>query len=189
MALSTILKKICPVCGKVAIEKSSYELFGTTHVTLECGHLLAATQLSTNVDIETCLNGIKLRPFQIEGVKRLQKASARAILADEQGLGKTIQILALLKLHPEELMPAVIVVPSSVRGQWHHEIREKCGVKGFLTQAIMSGKEMAAPGFDISITTYDLLKNENAFDIVKDKIKFLVLDECQRIKNHDTGRA
>src|SRR5262245_46737134 len=153
MALSTILKKICPVCGKVALEKSSYELFGTTHVTLECGHLLTATQLSTNVDIENCLNGIKLRPFQVEGVKKLQKANARAILADEQGLGKTIQILALIKLHREELTPAVIVVPSSVRGQWEHEIRRKYDIKAFLTQSIMSGKEMAAPGLDIYITT------------------------------------
>jgi SNF2 family DNA or RNA helicase len=129
-------------------------------------------------------------PYQVEGVEFLERANGKAILADEQGLGKTIQVLALIKLHREQLTPAVIVVPSSVKEQWHTEIRTKCGVEGFLTQVINSGKVLAAPGFDIYIITYDLLKDfDECFKYVKDQLKFVALDECQRIKNHDTGRA
>lgn len=128
-------------------------------------------------------------PYQIRGVEFLEQADARAILGDEQGLGKTIEVLALIKLHQKELLPAIITAPTTVKLQWHHEIREKCGVQGFLTQVISSGKELAAPGFDIYVTTYDLIKNEKCFDLVKDKIKLIVIDECQRIKNHLSERA
>jgi len=191
MALSSIVKLKCKECDKIAVEKSRIN-FGTSKlITLECGHVISDSVMTGGeADIAHILNGCTLMDYQVEGVKFLQQANGRAILADEQGLGKTIEILALIKLHQKELTPAVIVVPSSVKLQWHHEIINKCGVAGFLTQVIDSGKVMAAPGFDIYVTTYDLLKNaETCFDMVKGDIKLVVLDECQRIKNHDTGRA
>lgn len=190
MALSSIIKQKCPTCNKVAVEKSRI-MFGTKRlIALECGHTVGEDVLkSQNLDIAHILNNCTLMDYQVAGVEFMQNANARCILGDEQGLGKTIEILALLKLHREELTPAVLVMPSSVKEQWHREIRDKCGVEGFLTQVIDSGKVFAAPGFDIYITTYDLLKNEDCFKFVADSIKFVALDECQRIKNHDTGRA
>ena len=190
MALSSIIKQTCKECGKIAVEKSRISFSGSKLITLECGHVTSDEVMSTHKDIATILNGCTLMKYQVEGVEFLQAANARAILADEQGLGKTIEVLALIKLHQKELLPAVIVVPSSVKLQWHHEILQKCGVEGFLTQVIDSGKILASPGFDIYITTYDLLKNfDEAFKLVKGTIKLVILDECQRIKNHDTGRA
>lgn len=190
MALSSIIKLTCDQCGKIAVEKSRIDFGASKLITLECGHVMSADKLATKKDVKNILKGCTLMDYQVEGVEFLQQANARAILADEQGLGKTIEILALISLHRDELTPAVIVVPSSVKEQWHSEIRTKCGIHGFLTQVINSGKVLAAPGFDIYIITYDLLKNfEECFALVKDNIKFVVLDECQRIKNHDTGRA
>ena len=189
MALSSIIKKNCSVCNRVAVEKSRIS-FGTSKlITLECGHVTSEEVLTSTNDITTILNGCKLMPYQVAGVEFLQNADARAILSDEQGLGKTIQALALIKLHQTKLLPAIIVCPTTVKLQWHHEIINKCGVAGFLTQVIGSSKELAAPGFDIYITTYDLLKNEKSFELVKDSIKFVVIDECQRIKNHLSERA
>jgi SWI/SNF-related matrix-associated actin-dependent regulator 1 of chromatin subfamily A len=189
MALSTIIRKTCKECGKIAVEKSHIQFGGKKIVYLECGHKTSEEILQTNVDIASILNGCKLMPYQVKGVEFLQKADAKALLADEQGLGKTIQALALLKLHRDELLPCIIASPTTVKLQWHHEILDKCGVQGFLTQVIASNKELAAPGFDIYVTTYDLLKNEKCFDLVKDNIKTIILDECQRIKNHLSGRA
>jgi SNF2 family DNA or RNA helicase len=189
MALSSIVKQTCKECGKLAVEKSRIN-FGTSKIiTLECGHVTSEEILSTSQDITTVLNGCKLMPYQVEGVEFLQQSDARALLADEQGLGKTIMALALIKLHREELTPAIVACPTTVKLQWHHEILNKCGVEGFLTQVIGSGKELAAPGFDIYVTTYDLLKNEKCFELVKDRIKLVILDECQRIKNHLSERA
>lgn len=190
MALSQILKKTCEACGKIAVEKSRIS-FGTSKlITLECGHV-TTEEVIISADYSSIVSsdGRKLMPYQIDGVKFLESAGGRAILSDEQGLGKTVQALALLKLHRDKLIPAIIVCPTTVKLQWHHEIIRWCGVNGYLTQVISSSKELAAPGFDIYITTYDLLKTEKCFELVKDNIKFIVIDECQRIKNHLSERA
>ncbi len=190
MALSSIVKQIWKECGKVAIEKSRIS-FGTSKlITLECGHV-TSDEVLAGADYSTIVSsdGRKLMHYQIEGVKFLEQADARALLADEQGLGKTIQALAILKLHQKELLPAIIVCPTNVKLQWHHEIIRWCGVQGFLTQVISSGKELAAPGFDVYVTTYDLLKKDECFKLVRDNIKFVIIDECQRIKDHLSGRA
>src|SRR5258706_525125 len=190
MALSSIVKKTCAACGKIAVERSRIN-FGTSKlITLECGHLTHEEVLvSANYSSIVSSDGRKLMPYQIDGVKFLEQADAKAILADEQGLGKTVQLSALLKLHPKELLPCIITCPTTIKLQWHHEIIRWCGVKGYLCQVISGGKELAAPGFDIYITTYDLLKNEKCFELVKDNIKTVVIDECQRIKNHLSDRA
>lgn len=187
MALSTIIKQTCKQCDKIAVEKSRIN-FGTSKIiTLECGHVTSEDVLSSQADIATILNGCKLMPYQVKAVEFLQQADARALLADEQGLGKTIECLALIKLHQQTLLPAVIICPTTVKLQWMHELINKAGIK--LVQVIGSSKELAAPGFDVYITTYDLLKTEKCFEMIKDSIKFVVIDECQRIKNHLSGRA
>jgi SNF2 family DNA or RNA helicase len=188
MALSSIIKLTCDQCGKVAVEKSRVSFGNSKIIFLECGHSISESVM-TSSGIANILNGTTLWKYQVDGVEFLERSNARALLADDQGLGKTVQILALIKLHREELTPCIVTAPSSVTNQWHTEIRNKCGVEGFLTQVIKSGKELAAPGFDIYVTTYDLLKNEKCFDLVKDKIKLVVIDECQRIKNHTSDRA
>ena len=190
MALSSIIKKNCTICNKVAVEKSRIS-FGTSKlITLECGHVTTEEVLiGADYNSIKSSDGRSLMQYQIAGVQFLEQADARAILSDEQGLGKTVQALALLKLHKEKLLPAIIVCPTTVKLQWHHEIIRWCGVNGYLTQVISSSKELAAPGFDIYITTYDLLKTEKCFEFVADKIKFVIIDECQRIKNHLSDRA
>ena len=187
MALSSIVKLTCSKCGKIAVEKSRISFGSTKLITLACGHVITENAM-TSTDVKNILNGTTLWDYQVEGVKFLENANARALLADEQGLGKTLQVMALIKLHPV-LKPAVVVAPASVTLQWHHEFLQRCGVEGFLTQVIGSGKEMAIPGFDIYVVTYDMLKNEKMFDLVKGNIKLVVIDECQRIKDHTSGRA
>lgn len=203
MSLSTIIKQTCQAniaekgqpakpCGKIAVEMTRIKLGNTFLITLECGHLITEGQLGSADDLYTSIkskDGKYLMPFQIDGVKRMEQANARAILADMQGLGKTVQALALLKLHQHELLPAIIIPPSTVKLQWFWEIDRWLGQKGFLTQVISSGKEFCAPGFNIYIVTYDMAKNEEMFRFVKDDIKCVILDECQRIKNHLSDRA
>lgn len=190
MALSSIIRKTCKHCGKIAVEKSRID-FGTSKlITLECGHI-STEEVLIGADYNSIVSsdGRKLMPYQVDGIKFLEQSDARAILSDEQGLGKTVQALALLKLHREKLTPAIIVCPTTVKLQWHHEIIRWCGVNGYLTQVINSSKEIAAPGFNIYITTYDLLKTEKCFAHVANNIRFVVIDECQRIKNHLSERA
>ena len=192
MALTSILKEECPTCGKVAVEKSKTKIGNTTIIKLMCGHSVMKAMLRTQDDKYKAIkssDGYKLRQYQIDGIKFLEQADANAILADEQGTGKTIHIQGLLQLHPEELLPAILVCPTTVKSQWMHETIRWNGRKyPFTVQVINSGKEIALPGFGLYIITYDILKKPEVFDMVDD-VKTIIIDECQRIKNHLSERA
>ncbi len=185
MALSSILKKRCPTCDKVAIEKSSIDLGTAKMITLECGHVMFGSSLAASSAVITSTDGRSLMPYQLAGVTFAEKANARCLIADEQGLGKTVQAGGLLKLHLEELTPCIIVTKTRVKVQMMREMMRWTSSKK--VQAIFTSKEVAIPGFDIIVTTYDMLKNDHVFDMIEPKT--LILDECQQIKNHLSERA
>jgi hypothetical protein len=63
--------------------------------------------------------GGELKPFQRAGVSYLL-AQRRAFLADEQGLGKTIEALATLEA--DGAYPAIVVCPASLKLNWLREL-------------------------------------------------------------------
>jgi len=194
MSLTQIIRQICPTCNKVAVEQSRLKLGKTTIIKLACGHILHSESLGSTTeqyDSVVFSDGCKPRAYQIDAVKFAEESNVRCIIADEQGLGKTIEVCALLRLHPQKLLPCVIVVPTTVKLQWMREIHRICGNgKEFLTQVIQSGKERAMPGFQVYIITYDMLKKEDLFSFLPDgTIKTIIIDECQRVKNHLSDRA
>src|SRR5207249_1394604 len=63
--------------------------------------------------------GGELRPFQRAGV-RYALESRRLFIADEQGLGKTVEALALLE--EDDAFPAVVICPASLKLNWQREI-------------------------------------------------------------------
>ncbi len=192
MSLTHILKLECPVCHKLAVESSRLTIGKSKLVKLQCGHLLAAEILikeESEYDSLIFSDGARPRPYQIDGIKFGEASGVRFILGDEQGLGKTIEALCLLKLHPEKLLPAVYVCPTTIKIQVMRELHRICGSgPEFLTQVIHTGKEKAMPGFKVYIVTYDMLKKEDLFQYVPE-IKTIFIDECQRIKNHLSDRA
>jgi hypothetical protein len=62
--------------------------------------------------------GGELQPFQHAGVRYLLKRR-RSFLADEQGLGKTVQALATLEV--DGAYPAVVVCPAGMKLTWQRE--------------------------------------------------------------------
>jgi len=64
--------------------------------------------------------GGELRPFQRAGVA-YTLAQRRAFIADEQGLGKTVQALAALEA--DGAFPAAVVCPAGLKLNWEREIR------------------------------------------------------------------
>lgn len=61
-----------------------------------------------------------LRQYQKEGVQFLIACEGKAILADDMGIGKTIQAIAYLAANPN-LRPAIVAVPASLRLNWGRE--------------------------------------------------------------------
>ena len=192
MALTSIIKLECPTCHKLAVEISRLSIGKTSLIKLQCGHLINGEILikeDSDYDNIIFKDGLKPRPYQIDAIKFGEESGIRFILADEQGLGKMVESLCLIKLHPEKLLPAVIVCPTSVKIQWMRHIHWICGNgPEFLTQVIESGKQIAMPGFKIYIVTFDMLKKEDLFKLVPD-VNSIFIDECQRIKNHLSDRA
>lgn len=196
MSLTSIIRYECPKCNKAVNETSRLVIGRSTIIKLSCGHIKADESLAPTTaetyDSIVFSDGCKPRPYQIDAIKFGEKANCRFILADEQGLGKTIEVFSLVRLHPDKLLPLVYICPTTIKLQVMREIHRICGNgPEFLTQVIQSGKEKALPGFKIYIVTYDMLKNEDMFTafLPKNHIQTVIIDECQRVKNHLSDRA
>lgn len=196
MALSSIIKKTCPHCGKVAQEKDRIDLGSVKLITLECGCVVTEDTLIITRDIidpdsrYKRIGAFTPRNYQIEGMKFAEASNVRCLIADDMGLGKTLQAFGVLVLNRERLLPAIYVTKATVTHQTFHEAG-KASENKLLVQVIGSGKERALPGFDLYVMTYDRLKVEGLFDMIGglSSIKTIIFDECQAIKNHLSGRA
>ncbi|MBU0945303.1 MAG: DEAD/DEAH box helicase [Proteobacteria bacterium] len=134
----------------------------------------------------------ELRDYQIEGynwLSRLAYWGVGGCLADDMGLGKTIQSLAIV-LSLASDGPSLVVAPTSVSNNWQTEANRFTPT---LTIKTLTGKDRAQTiqelgKFDLLITTYTLLQQEN--DLLSSvKWQTVILDEAQAIKNAATKRS
>jgi len=128
----------------------------------------------------------KLRPFQIEGVKEIYKFRGRALLADEQGLGKTIQALYWI-FKCKKRRPVVIVTPASVKYAWQAEAALHLNMRVEVITGRRKKRLMTLPG-DIVIINYDILASWLPA-LKRAKAEIIVFDECHYIKNPDAKRT
>lgn len=162
--------------------------------------MLDLKQSGSNVDrIGTTLfnSHIKLTPHQIEAALFAFKSPLNkgCILADEVGLGKTIEAgIVLAQLWSEHKRRILIVAPSSLMRQWAAELFDKFN----LPSVIMDRKQ------------YNLLKRQGVSNpfVIKDKIiicsyqmcsalqddvrlaefNLCVIDEAHKLRNVWTGK-
>lgn len=122
----------------------------------------------------------ELRQFQLEGVKQIYHFSGRALLADEQGLGKTLESLYWLLKIPKR-RPVIIVTPSSMKYTWQAEAHLHFNMHTEVIDGHLKGRRTLPTG-RIIILNYDLLKSWLPA-LIKAKPHVLILDEIHRIKN------
>jgi SWI/SNF-related matrix-associated actin-dependent regulator 1 of chromatin subfamily A len=126
--------------------------------------------------------GGELRPFQRAGVSYVLHAR-RAFLADEQGLGKTVQALAALEA--DGAYPAVVICPASLKLNWQREIERWLPHR---THAIVSGTSVTAPERDILVINYEIV-HAHRVRLALRKPKALILDESHYVKNPRAKRT
>jgi SNF2 family DNA or RNA helicase len=131
--------------------------------------------------IEGVLGG-ELRPFQRAGVAYALWAR-RTFLADEQGLGKTVQALAAIEA--DDAYPAVIVCPASLKLNWQRETERWLPHRSV---AVVSGTSGAVPAADLTILNYEIVHGHRARLGLR-RPRALVLDESHYVKNPRAKRT
>ena len=141
----------------------------------------------------------ELRPYQAVGVgwlAFLERCGLGACLADDMGLGKSIELIAFL-LHLQEKdaleAPTLLVCPTSVLGNWEREVRKfgptlKVLVHHGDKRAKGKAFSTAIKGKDLIVTSYALVFRD-AKEIQGVKWQGLVLDEAQNIKNSESKQS
>jgi SNF2 family DNA or RNA helicase len=133
-------------------------------------------------------------PYQLEGMAFLMPRHS-ALLADEMGLGKTMQtILSIRLLFQSGMIRKVLLIcPKPLVFNWTRELKLWAGDLPFevfngdtQTRRAMwtvSNCPLKLVNYEILTRDADILRDEGVeFDLV-------VLDEAQRIKNHDSKTA
>ncbi|WP_127846176.1 DEAD/DEAH box helicase [Psychroflexus aestuariivivens] len=154
--------------------------------------------------------GFQLRDYQSKGVARGLELK-KYINGDEQGLGKTLQSIATLyaaKLKGEDVFPALIICPASMKETWLREWRDWTGIKSLI---LNNSVKNTWPRFiemgmaDVIITNYESLrkyfvdymppkaKMKNSMDIKMspkvDIFKSVIIDESHRCKDSKTQQT
>lgn len=136
----------------------------------------------------------ELRDYQMQGfswLARLAHWGVGACLADQMGLGKTVQALAVILMRAHE-GPTLIIAPTSVCMNWVSEAQRFAPTLNIVQfggsdrQKLLSGLQP----FDMLVCSYGLLQQEEVSQMLSQvQWQTIVLDEAQAIKNMTTKRS
>jgi SWI/SNF-related matrix-associated actin-dependent regulator 1 of chromatin subfamily A len=124
----------------------------------------------------------ELMPFQRAGVAYAVK-QRRVFIADEQGLGKTVQ--ALCAIEADGAYPAIVVCPASLKLNW---LRELVRWLPSRRTVMISGRKGEALEADFYVVNYDVLEARQSF-LADLEARALVLDESHYCKNASAQRT
>lgn len=170
----------CPKCKTLRAIKTIMGNGGQ----LECGHLIIFPKeqevkpLPIEFDPERFHNR-KTKdtpyPFQELGIKFAIEHEYKCLIADEQGLGKTVQALGIMhhamKTNPDDFFPVLILSKSNIRVQWMVQLLNWNGMD-FIPQMIEDGKNPPILGFNVYIASYDILRRFSKKEKVITKSKY-----------------
>jgi adenine-specific DNA-methyltransferase len=134
---------------------------------------------------------VDLNPHQVDAALFAFRSplSRGAILADEVGLGKTIEAgIVLSQIWAERKRKILIIVPSSLRKQWNQELSEKFFLPSTIlesksfNQEVKQGKRNPFEQTEIIITSYQFARNK-ADNIRAVQWDLVVIDEAHRLRN------
>lgn len=135
---------------------------------------------------------VEMNPHQVDAALFALKSplSKGVLLADEVGLGKTIEAgLVMSQRWAEQRRRILLVVPASLRKQWSQELFEKFSLRSRILEA-KTYKDLVKAGHrrpfelggEIVIVSYEFAARKAA-DITSAKWDLVVFDEAHRLRN------
>ncbi|MEX1142753.1 MAG: DEAD/DEAH box helicase [Thermoleophilaceae bacterium] len=186
-ALARELADFVAAHPRVRVEEPARELLDELIAEHERAAATVALSHAEDAELDGLALGGELHPFQRAGV-RYALERRRTFIADEQGLGKTVQALATLEA--DGAFPAVVVCPASMKLTWE---RESSVWLPDRSVAVLEGRTGAAwtaeaDGADIVVLNYDILEAHSA-RLLERRPRALVLDESHYVKNPRARRT
>ncbi len=170
------------------IETKSFSSFEKFKLNLEALHFKQARQIDRLVSADAVRGKLVPYDFQMRvALQVINEMNTNAILADEVGLGKTIEAGLILKelLLREEINSVLIVCPKSLLTQWKAEMAEKFGE----TFTIANNHRVNLKTANRIICSHNLLARK--FDDFEGRTwDLIVVDEAHTFRNpHSKGRG
>ncbi|KAK5776730.1 hypothetical protein PVK06_044693 [Gossypium arboreum] len=208
-----VVGKALQKCAKISTELRK-ELYGSSaascerYAEVEASSVRIVTQNDVDVACGAVDSGFRpvLKPYQLVGVNFLLLLHRKAILADELGLGKTIQAityLTLLKHLKNDPGPHLIVCPASVLENWEIELKKWCpsfsvlqyhgaGRAAYSKELSSLSKAGLPPPFNVLLVCYSLFERHSVQQ--KDDRKILkrwhwscvLMDEAHALKDKNS---
>ncbi|MCG1022700.1 DEAD/DEAH box helicase [Sutcliffiella horikoshii] len=124
-------------------------------------------------------------PHQLEVARNVvEEMNGKAILADEVGLGKTIEAGLILKEYMIRglVKKVLILVPASLVSQWAIELNQK-----FYIPAIGQKKSYVWEQCDVVVSSIDTAKRSPHREIINSlEYDMVIIDEAHKLKNNKT---
>ncbi len=145
--------------------------------------MLASTLMDAQVDLNPHQVDAALFAFQ-------SPLSKGVILADEVGLGKTIEAgLVIAQRWAERKRRILIVVPANLRKQWHQELQDKFSLQALILET-KNYNQLRKDGHKLPfeqssrvvICSYQFAKSK-ADDLQRVPWDLVVMDEAHRLRN------
>jgi hypothetical protein len=147
----------------------------------------------------------QLRDYQREGLgwmEFLRRFSFGGCLADDMGVGKTAQVLALLETRRELRVagqetgdaptdkpgPSLVVMPRSLVFNWKQEAARFTPQLRVLDYTGLARSSGDFDAYDVVLTTYGTLRRD-ALRLKDVEFDYVILDEAQAVKNAGTESA
>ena len=144
--------------------------------------------------LASAMSGVKvdLNPHQVDAALFAIKSplSNGALLADEVGLGKTIEAgLVLAQYWSERKRRILLIVPASLRMQWRAELSEKFYIESVIMESANFNKEQKAGNINpfeaknrVVICSYNFASRK-ALEIRRVDWDLVIMDEAHKLRN------
>lgn len=156
--------------------------------------LLLKRPQSSYDSLASAMSGVKvdLNPHQVDAALFAMQSplSSGVLMADEVGLGKTIEAgLVLAQYWAERKRNILLIVPAALRTQWRSELSEKFYIDSLILESSNFNKmrkEGCLNPFDaknqVVICSYNFAANKDSF-VHAMPWDLVVLDEAHRLRN------